>query len=59
MYLCADPEGGQGFRTPPPPEKSQNIGFLSNTGQDDLKNHKAAKPAFNDGPSSARLQNAI
>ena len=47
----ADPEGGQGVRTPPPPK---NIGFLSNTGPDPLKNHKAAKPAFNVGPSSAR-----
>ena len=33
---CADPEGGgQGVRTPP--EKSQNIGFVSNTGPDPLK----------------------
>ena len=39
---CVDPEGGT-------PEKSQNIGFLSNTGQDPLKNHKATKPAFNVG----------
>ena len=28
---CADPEGGTGG---PPPEKSQNIGFLSNIGLD-------------------------
>ena len=28
-------------------------GFLSNTGPDPLKNHKATKPAFNVGPSSA------
>ena len=33
----ADPEGRQGVRTPPPPEKHTNIGFLSNTGQDPLK----------------------
>ena len=32
---CADPEEGQGVRTPT--EKSQNIGFLSNTGPDPLK----------------------
>ena len=32
----ADPEGGQGVRTPPP-LKSQKIGFLSNTGPDLLK----------------------
>ena len=56
----ADPEGGQGVRTPPPPPKNhKNIGFLSNTGPDPLKNHKAAKPAFNDGPSSARQRNTI
>ena len=34
--------GGQGSG---PPEKSQNIGFLSTTGPDPLKNHKASKPA--------------
>ena len=37
----ADMVGGQGVRTPPPPEQLQNIGFLSNTGPDPLKNHKA------------------
>ena len=41
--------GGQGVRTPP--EKSQNIGFRRNTGPDPLKNLKATKPAFNNGPS--------
>ena len=40
-------EEGQG---PPPPEKLQNIGFLSNTGPVPLKNHKATNPAYNDGP---------
>ena len=30
-----------------PPEKSQNIGFLSNSGPDPLKNYKATEPAFN------------
>ena len=54
---CADPEGGQGFQTPPLPEKSQNIGFLSNTGRDHMKNHKATKPAFNVGSSSAHQEN--
>ena len=49
LVLWADPEGGQGVRTPPPhSEKSQNIGFLCNTGPDPLKNHKATKL----GPSS-------
>ena len=37
----------------------ENIGFLSNTGPDPLKNHKATKPAFNVGLSSARQRNAI
>ena len=50
-------QGGLGVQTPP--EKSQNIGFRSNTGPDSLKNHKAFKPAFNDGPSSACQRNAI
>ena len=58
---CADPEGGgdRGSRPPFPPEKSQKIGFLSNSGLDPLKNHKAIEPAFNVGPSSAHQQNAI
>ena len=43
----------------PPPEKSQKLGFVSNTGQDPLKNHKATKPAFNVGPLSARQRNTI
>ena len=49
--------GGQGARTPL--ENHKNIGFLSNTGLETLKNHKATKPAFNVGPSSARQRNAI
>ena len=46
----ADPEGDKG---PDPPEKSQNIGFHSNTGPDPLTNYKATKPAFNVGATSA------
>ena len=42
-----------------PLENHKNIGFLSNTGPDPLKNHKATKPAFNVGLSSARQRNAI
>ena len=39
------------------PEIHKNdIGFHGNTGPDPLKNHKATKPAFNVGPSSARQQ---
>ena len=43
--------GGGGDRGSGPPEISQSIGFLSNTGPDLLRNHKATKPAFNGGPS--------
>ena len=50
--------GGQGVQTPTP-EKPQNLGFLSNTGPDPLKNLKATKPEFIVGPSSAREQNAF
>ena len=39
-------------------KKTQNIGFLSNTGPDPLKNHIATKPEFNVGLSMASQQNA-
>ena len=55
-FICGS-RGGTGG--PTPPEKSQNIGFSSNTGRDHLKNHKASKPALNVGSSSARQLNAI
>ena len=52
--------GDQGSGPPPPPlENHKNIGFISNTGSDPLKSHIAIKPAFNEGPSSARQRNAI
>ena len=51
--------GGGGTGGTGSPEKSQNKEFLSNTGPDPLKNHKASKPAFNIGPSSARQRNAM
>ena len=39
-HACADPEGGgQGVRTPL--KNNKNIGFLSNTGPDPLKNQEA------------------
>ena len=45
---------GGGVPDPPPPLKNHKIiGFLSNTCPDLLKNHKATKPAFNVGPSTA------
>ena len=59
-YAYADPEGG-GQRVRTPLEKSQNIGFLSNTGPDPLKAHKmlCTKSVCNVGPLSARQRNAI
>ena len=46
---AADPEGG-----PPPPLKNhKNIGVLSNSGLDPMKNYKATKPIFNVGVSQA------
>ena len=39
---CADPEGGG--------ENHKNIGFISNTDPDPLKNHKATQSVFNVGP---------
>ena len=41
------------------PRKNHNLGFLSNTGPDLLKNHKATKPAFNVGPLSAPSEMAF
>ena len=59
--LCADPQGGwgrnRGYR-PSPLKKHKNLVFLSNTGLDTL-NHKATKPAFNVGSSSARQRKVI
>ena len=47
------PEEGRGFGDPLHDKNHKNIGFLSNTGPNPLKYHKAIKPAFNVGPSSA------
>ena len=47
--------GGQGSR--PSLKNHKNIGFLSNTGPDPLKNYKATKPAYNVGLSLACQQN--
>ena len=49
--------GGRGSVIPL--KNHKHIGFHSNTGPDPLENHKATKPAFNVGPSSARKRNAI
>ena len=42
-----------GFRGGPS-KNHKNVGFLSNSGPDPLKNYEATVPAFNVGPSSAR-----
>ena len=54
---CAYPEGVTGGLDPL--KNHKNIGFLSNTGLDTLKDYKATKPALNVGPSSACQYNAI
>ena len=44
INMCGTKGGGggdTGSAPPPPPGKSQNKGFLSNTGPDPMKNHKA------------------
>ena len=51
----ADPEGDRGSR--PPMKNHKNIGSLSNTGQDPLKNHKATIPGLmlgHHGPASEK-----
>ena len=55
----ADSEGGTGGPDLPPLKNHKYIGFLNNICSNTLKNHKATKPAFNVGPSSAPQQNAI
>ena len=50
----------QGDRGSGPTLKNhKNIGFHTNTGPDHLKKHKATKPSFNVGPSSAHQRNTI
>ena len=51
--------GWQGIQTPDPLNNHESIGFLSNTCPDLLKSHKATKPTFNVGSSSAHQRNAI
>ena len=59
LHVRIQKGGGAGGRTPTPLKYHKNIGFLSNTGPDPLKNNKATKPAFNVVPPSARQRNAI
>ena len=47
--LHAQIQRGDRWSDLPSGKSQKNIGFLSNTGPDPLKNHKATKPAFNIG----------
>ena len=58
-YIHARTHRGWGQGSGHPLKNHKNIGFLSNTSPDPLKNCKATKPAFNVGPSSALQRNAI
>ena len=55
--MCGSRVGHRGSR--PSLENHKNLGFVSNSGPDPLKNHKATEPAFNVGPSTACQRNAI
>ena len=56
MHMCRSRgEGGRDL----PHKNHKNIGFLSNTCPDSLKNHEATEPEFNVGSSSARQWNAF
>ena len=49
LHSCTDPGGGGGGGnrgSGAPLKNHKNIGFISNTGLDPLKNHKAIKPAL-------------
>ena len=59
MRLQSVGGGGTEGLDPPPLKNHKNIGFLSNTGSDRLKNHEATKPVFNVGPSLAHQGNTI
>ena len=49
--------GNRGSR--PPLINHKNIGFLSNSGPDRLRNYEATETAFNVWPSLVRQRNAI
>ena len=51
--------GGQSVRTPPHLKNHKIYRVLSNTDPDPIINHKATKPAFNAGPSSAFRWRAV
>ena len=56
LMIWADPEGTGDSDLP---EKSQKYRVSLQYWSGSPENHKATKPAFNVGPSSARQQNAI
>ena len=47
--------GGGGGKSQDTSENHKNIGFLSTTGRDTLKSHKATELAFNVGPFKWRF----
>ena len=54
IHVRIERGGGARGPDPPPPWKiTKHIGFLSNTGRDSLKNHKATKPEFHFGDHQA------
>ena len=53
-FMCGS-RGGRRERSPDPSENKKNNGFLSDSGPDPLKNYEATEPAFNGGPSPARI----
>ena len=57
--MCRSRGGGDLLSGPTSLKYHKNIGFLSNSGPDPLKNYEATEPAFNVGPSSVRQRNAI
>ena len=66
MYYASLTRGSRGEirgpdPPPPPPKnhKSYRVFFFGNTGLDPLEHHKATKPAFNVGSSSACQRNTI
>ena len=59
MFMHGSRGYSRGSRPHPPSINHKNIGFLSNTSLDPLKNHKATKPASHVGPPLAHQRNAI
>ena len=58
-YILRGSRGGGVGGFGPSLKNHENIGVISNTGPDPLKNHKATEPESNVRPSSARQRAAI